>query len=582
MDPVDAVEQADVTSRVGDLVGRESETRALEALVSHAPTHGAALVLRGPAGVGKSALLSVACDAAAHRGMHVWRVSGVKAEMCVPLAGLHQILWPMLERAHDLDRPYREILLPSFGVGYGPTSGSFMIAVATLELLSVVAAEAPLLVVVDDAHWLDRETWEVLGFVARRLASHSVVVVMAAREGYPGDLVRTLGIPEFKVMPLDERSSAAILAAKSPDLDPECRARVLAEAAGNPMALVELSTLDQCAASTFGRPDRLSMTTRLQSALVDRFLYLPPATQALLVVASIDDRATVYEIVRAATVVGDGCHPTVDDLTPALESGLVEPDNTRIHFCHPLTAAAIYDTCSAGTRRRAHEALAGTLAAHEYRRSWHKAAAAIPPDEVAGNALEMAVMNSGSQTRPNLLPAALERAALLSSEVGVRQKRLLRAVELALDLGERSRAEQLLSEVRPHECGPVEYARLGLVRDMVVAGLVRDPSAVEGLIEASLEAGATGDSAVAWRLLRAAAVRSWWADLGAEMRCRIASAAGQLSATDDNPAKLSVLATVDPGRCIEALAPHVTKACSALRTRDRVFARDRSAFLWGI
>ena len=563
------------------LIGREREIHTLMGLVRQVDVRGTALILRGHAGVGKSVLLAAASDHAASLGMHVWTVSGVPAETGVPLAGLHQILRPLLEGVHELAQPHREVLLTSFGVGERSAWDGFVIAIATLELFGAAAREAPLVISVDDAHWLDRETAEVLGFVSRRIGSDRVVLLMTVGEGYPSGLLN-FRIPELQVGPLDEKSSSVLLSSRAPDLSPELHTRVVEEAAGNPTALVELASSAESGVWEFGRPDRLATSKRLRTAFAERFLHLPPPTRALLLVASIDDHTSLNEILSAAALMGGGCQATIEDLSPAVDSGLVEHDTTRVLFRHPLTPAMIYDVSSADARRRAHASLATVLIDEPSRRSWHRAASITPPDEAVGNELETAVMNSNGNNRQSMTIAALERAADLSPDPAVRQRRLLRAAEWALDLGQRSRVDRLLSTMNPDDCGTLDKTRMRLLRDLVSPGFVRDPQAVDSLVEAATQAGSAGEREVAVRLLRAAATRTWWADPGPEMRSRVVAAARRIAATDNEPALLSVLAMCDPEQGNEALRAVTSRTLPTLCDGETGFALGAALHYTGV
>jgi DNA-binding CsgD family transcriptional regulator len=535
------------------IFGREVESGSLNQVVTRTATEGAALVVRGSAGIGKTTLLASARENAVQRGMQVWKVSAASSEMTIPFAGLHQILLPMLEQVHELRHPHRDALLACFGMDYGPKIDALPVGNATLELLAAASEDAPVVLLIDDAHWLDQYTWDVLGFVSRRLQNMRVSIVVAIRDGYRTHLLDTIALPEIVVGPLDADSSERLLSSQSPQLEPQYCSRVLLEAAGNPLALVELSMQDLPGRPSFGRPARLPISARLQNALADRFLYLPPATQAILVVAALDEDAMVNEILEAASAIGEGFRPSEDDLAAAVEAGLVAITDYHIDFCHPLTAAAIYDTCTVRVRRRAHHALAAVRSIGEARRSWHRAAAATPPDDIAADELVFTAMNAKAAMRPAMMPEVFERAAALSSTTLLRQQRLLRAAEMALDLGETVQAKRLLLGVKPSDSGAINRARIRVLRDLTLSGVLRDPGAVGGLVDASIAAASDGDQFTAWRLLRTAAMRAWWADLGAPERNLISAAALKVSEDDEDPAMLSVLAAVDPGRCISAL-----------------------------
>ena len=320
------------------LVGREKELHVLDALLAKAALHGGALLLQGDPGVGKSVLLAAAIERAEGQGMQVWRASGVRSEAGVPFAGLHQILNPLLERAHGQRRPHREALLASFGTDNSARRDTFLIAVATLELLAEVASKQPLLIAIDDGHWLDAKTAEVLGFVARRLAPVPLALLLAARAGYDTALAG-FKLPELRIEALDEAAANTLLDRHAPRLNPRLHARVLAEAAGNPLALVELAAAPRSDPAAFGRPERLPTTARLDRTFVEQVLHLPVATRAALLTASVDERASLDEILAATALMGDDSSASIDYLAPAVDAGLVGYELTRAQLSPPAPAS---------------------------------------------------------------------------------------------------------------------------------------------------------------------------------------------------------------------------------------------------
>ncbi|HEX6393535.1 MAG TPA: LuxR C-terminal-related transcriptional regulator [Acidimicrobiales bacterium] len=561
----------DISGSQGNLIGRQCESRALGDLLSQLPSGGAARILRGRAGAGKSALLAEASHNAESRGMRAWTVGAVRAEMNMPLAGLHQLLRLLLGWVDDLSRAHREVLLGSFGMDNAPMRDARSIALATLELFAEVSRHTPVLVAVDDAHWLDAESAEVLGFVARRLGSDPVALLMAVREGYETDLLN-FNIPELYVAALDEKASSALLARTAPSLSPTLQEQILALAAGNPLVLVELPATAESATSVFDRPNELVTTKRLQTAFAERFLDLPPATRLMLLVRALDEDATLNEILAATEVMGKGCEASIDDLAPAVDASLVERSELGIQFLHPLTPPAIYSASADTLRRRVHAALATTLADHPHRRAWHRAASVSTPDETMGHELEAAAMSSRAMGRAKFRIASLERAAKLSTDPGVQQRRLLRAAELALDLGQRKRADRLLSGMDGCGCSPLHDVRRMLLRDLIEVGFVRDAQSVEPLVVAGIAAGSDGDPAVALRLLRAAAELCWWSGQGTELRARISEAGRSVAPREDEPVLLSILAMCQVEGSDEALLRIADRAPGAVCDAEGAFS----------
>lgn len=250
--------------RARQLPGRDRELARLFGMIDRIETRGGALVVRGEAGIGKSALLEAAAERAHERGAMVVTSTGTQSEALFAFGGLHQLLTPFLDRADRLPDPQRRALDVAFGVSEGDPPDAFMVGLATLRLVTEREPPAPLLLVVEDAHWLDRSSAEVLAFVARRLEMEPVIALFAVRDGVPSDL-DDAGIPELTVAGLDDDASRALLDVHGTGLSGELKGRILAEAAGNPLALIELPAaavdLDLTGASA-----PLPLTARLEAS----------------------------------------------------------------------------------------------------------------------------------------------------------------------------------------------------------------------------------------------------------------------------------------------------------------------------
>lgn len=554
--------QIDVSGAACGLVGRESELGVLVGWLGGVRERGAGLVVRGGAGVGKSALSAATVDRAAGDGMRVLAVTGIRSEAGVAFAGLHQMVGPLLEQARGLPGPQRDALLATFGMNEGWTSDTFVIALAALELLNREAEHGPLVVVVDDAHWLDRQTAEVLGLVGRRLSSTPAGLLLAVRDGYETALLR-FGLPELRIEALGEQSSSVLLDSIAPALGSELRGRVLGAAAGNPLALIELpKAVGSGAPVAFGVPEWLPMTARLEHAMVERFCDLPAATRTVLLAASADAQASLNEVLTAAGQLGEGVPVSLDDLAPAVASCMVEHDHMRIHFRPPVVASAIYQAATLAQRHRAHAALA-TAVIDRPRRALHRAASTTCPDEVVAAELEWASTEATARGSPTITLSAMERAAEVTPDVSRRRHRLLRAAELAAELGQLNRASVLIGAIEPAECDPLERARVGLVRDMIEPRFPGQPKTVNSLVEAATRASSAGEIDLALRLLQAAAMQSWWANPRPEAFHLIAAAVQHVAVPEDDPRVLSILGFCDPaGRgstlseIFSRIAPH--------------------------
>ncbi|MEV4892625.1 AAA family ATPase, partial [Nonomuraea sp. NPDC055795] len=327
------------------LHGRSSELAAVDRLVRAARAGGSGvLVVRGEPGIGKSALLDSA--AATAEGMRVLRGCGIEFEAELPFAGLHLLLRPVLDGVAGLPAPQRRALESAFGLGPAVPADRMLVGLAVLSLVSELAAEVPLLCLVDDAQWLDRPSAEALLFAARRLGAESTAMIFAARDGRPA--FAAPGLPSLSLIGLAPQDAAALVDERDATLAPDVRARVLAEAAGNPLALIELPlVLD---AGTCGP---LPLTDRLQAAFHGQVARLPAPTRELLLLAAADDSGELAVILRAAP-------HDVRHLPPAIEAGLVRLDEAdrRLAFRHPLVRAAVYQGATLDRRLAAHRALA--------------------------------------------------------------------------------------------------------------------------------------------------------------------------------------------------------------------------------
>jgi DNA-binding CsgD family transcriptional regulator len=405
------------------------------------------LVLRGELGVGKTALLD--CLAGWASGCWVVRAAGVQSEMELALATLHQVCAPMLDHAERLPVPQREALRTAFGISTGPTPERFPIGLAVLALLSEAAGERPLLCVVDEAQWLDRASAQALGFVARRLAAQQVGLVFAARD--PGG--ELAGLPELAVTGLSEGDARALLdSALAGPLDARIRDRIIAEARGNPLALLELSQglTSASLAGGFGLPGALPLEGRIEESFRRQFEALPTQTRRLLQLAAADPSGDPLLVWRAARHL----EIPMAAATPAIEAGLVE-FGARVRFRHPLLRPAVYRSASVRERQAAHLALAEATDPQidPDRRAWHRAQAAPGPDGEIAVELERSAGRAQARGGLAAVAAFLERAALLTPEPVGRAQRLLAAARAKRDIGALDEALGLLFTV---EAGPLD------------------------------------------------------------------------------------------------------------------------------
>lgn len=278
----------------------------------------------------------------------------------------------MRDRASELRDVQRAALDAAFGLTDEAAPEHFRIAMAVLDLFSDVAATASLLVIVEDAHWLDRATADVLAFVARRIESDPIVVLVAIRDSYPSALAEA-DLPEHQVVAIEETAAAALLDRCAPGLPAAARTRVLREAGGNPLAILELPAVIGHRDPRQWPGGGVPLTDRLERAFADRVSHLPDATRLLVLVAALSDEDRLDEVLEASTA-GAGTAVDLAVAGPAVEAGIVNADLQTIRFRHPLIRSAIAQTADLAERRRVHEALAEVLHEQPHRRAWHRAA----------------------------------------------------------------------------------------------------------------------------------------------------------------------------------------------------------------
>jgi predicted ATPase len=318
------------------LYGRTEERRTIDLALDGARSgRSSVLVLAGEPGIGKSTLLGYAAEQAA--GMRVLRAAGVESEVELPFAGLHQLLWPVLDRIGVLAPPQAAALRGAFGLEAAP-GDRFLVAVALLTLLAEVAEERPLLVLVDDVHWLDPPSEETLAFAARRLEAEPIVMLFAVRNDEPRHIAAS-GLPHLAVAGLDEEAASQLLRASAEGIAPAVHERLLADTAGNPLALVELpSTLAQDElAGRRALPPELPLTARLQQAYVQRLRDLTDDTRRFLLVAAAEESADLGVVLAAAAAFGVG----QGALARAEQTGLLVVTQREIRFQHPLVRSAV-------------------------------------------------------------------------------------------------------------------------------------------------------------------------------------------------------------------------------------------------
>ena len=492
------------------IIGRDAGLAQLRALVDPARPASQVLLVTGEAGMGKSVLLADAGGRARSAGMRVLSVTGRESESKLAFAGLHQLLRPVLSSAAGLPGRQAQALLGALGLSADPgPADPLLTGVAVLTLLSDLAERSPVLVVADDAHWLDRSSLDALAFAGSRLDAERVVLLVGARgQAPPSGFDR--GFPHLHLEPLSAGDAGLLLDRQPRPPRGQARLQVLAQAAGNPMALIELATViaDDPAASRRWAAEPLPLTDRLSAVLTSRFAALPEPTQAALLLAAVADDPDL----RVATSHGAG--PDARALAPAEQLGLVRVDRAGLQFSHPLVRSAIYHSAPFAQRAAAHRELASALHDQPDRRAWHLAAAALDPDEQVASLLEATAAQARRRGGAAAAALALERAAELSPDRADQARRLVAAASAAVPTGQGDWVQELAGRALAVTADP--ELRLTARHDAAwaLAWSGRRTAALSALISVAEEAS-RDLPALAWDALGSAATVAYQSGLPA-------------------------------------------------------------------
>jgi len=527
------------------LIGRDRELRILNELIAQILESGAALVVLGGAGIGKSSLLRAAAGAARQASVQVLLTTGVEAEAQLPYAGLHQLLRPVLAGATALPAAQRGALSAAFGANEEQRPEPFMIALAALNLLAEAAADRPLLLLADDVQWLDQPSQEVLTFIARRVEADPIVLIASIRTGYQVALAAA-GLPELNVTGLDDASARAVLAGHDAGLSYAGRERIVQEALGNPLALVELPAAFREAPER--RLEVLPLTARLERAFAARIAELPSLARDAVLIAAVDFSDDLPEILAGASQLA-GAPVGVEVLEQAATAGLIRFDDMHVRFRHPLVRSAVLYREAVTRRYAANAALAEILVGQPYRRTWHRAQSITGPDDAVADELEQSYKISLGRGSATGAIWALERSAQLTTDPARRGRRLLLAAELAFGLGRADLVDELLARASLTKLSRLDLARMEWLREIFNDGVPGDAGRVLELCDIALEAAAASDGDLALNLLLGAALRCWWADTGPAARARVAEVAGRLGdQARADPRYIAALGVAEPVR----------------------------------
>jgi DNA-binding CsgD family transcriptional regulator len=567
-------------ARAPGFLGRISEREVIDRLLANVRGgQSAVLVIRGEAGIGKTALLQYAARQASD--FRVEHVTGVEAEIELPYAGIHQLSAPMLPRLDALPQPQQDGLRVALGLASGQVPERFLVGLAMLGLLSAVAEQRPLLCLVDDAQWLDAASGLILGFVARRLLAESVAIVVAVRE--PNARHDFDGLPNLLLRGLTNEDARTLLMRAVPGpLDDRVRDRIVAETRGNPLALLDLPRSVSAAglAGGFGLLAVTDLPRHLEDHYLERADELPEPTQRLLLLAAAEPVGDATLVWRAAHRLGI----QRSALGPAEDAQLVEI-GARVRFRHPLVRSATYRAAVASERRVVHGALAEATDADADpdRRAWHRAHAAVGVDEAVAGELERSADRAQSRGGAAAAAAFLARAAELTPDPAERGRRAVAAAQAKFDAGESDAALELLATAELAPLDELQRARLERLRAEIEFLSTRGRDAPALLLDAARRLEPLAPAMARETHLEAMAASMFAGRLGGKPAIReAAEAALAAPARPQPPRAIDLLLDGLATRFTEGYAagvPPLRAALDAFRRVEELTARD-VRWLW--
>ncbi|MEU3648414.1 AAA family ATPase [Lentzea sp. NPDC034063] len=550
------------------LVGRKRELARCEELIAEIGPGGQVVLLEGDAGIGKTTLVGAVARIAAEHGFRGLHCDGVQSETTSGFAALHELLQPLLGRLPALPAGQRRALEIALGLVEGPPPNRLLVGLAALGLLEEHAAEQPVFVAVEDAQWLDASTAQTISFIARRLVTAPVLLLLTmrtdstdhaldTRESTAADIVRSIPLVNVTLGPLTDAESEELVREQRPGLDERTRRLVLAESAGNPLALAELTRV---AAS---RPRRADLgddrwwptTRRLEQAFLAGAAELPDRSRRILLLIAAAPESSLHELMAAAASAG----LALDDLAPIERARLLSVDGDRLVLRHPLVRSAVYNAASLAERTAVHRVLAAA-AVDPDRAAWHAAAAVTDHDDDVAAALEATSARARGRSANAEAVSALRRSAAISSSTADRTRRLATAAEIARQAGEVADSTSLVREVWGSTEDPDVLTLLALTQvALTSSALVPGRSTEDLLALVGRLAGPTGGENPVQRLrvLATAATAHCTHGLPDDLRDRLRHAIDDAAGDDGG-----LLALV--GRVLLAPAEHAAQARAQL------------------
>ncbi|MFC7529267.1 ATP-binding protein [Actinoplanes sp. GCM10030250] len=535
------------------MVGRGRPLSRLSELIARAHAgDGGAVLITGETGVGKSTLIEAAAGIAAQAGFRVLSCSGVEGETQIGLAGLHELLRVIIDRAEILPEQHRDVLFSVFGLGPRIAPDRLQLSAAVLGLLTALAAEQPLMMVLDDAHWMDQPTIGMIAFLVRRVTAAPIVMVVARRPDGAAAL-ETLGLDEIVLERLTESQARSLVTRRHPGLANHLLRQVLDESEGNPLALIELA-----GAAASGRHDGAvsSLRARLERGHAAQLAALSPGAQdLLLLVAAAAGSVSVPELSAAAERMG----LSLDGFAEAEKSGLVAVTGTSVSFRHPLIRSAVYRTAGLHRRVTTHQALAGTLAerGQSSQAAWHRAAATFGYDEPVARDLEDAAAGDSLRGLHGAAMRALERAAALTRDRAGQGRRLIgaaQAARLAGMTGDCRRLAARAAEVAPDAEILSGQAMILLALDLNSGTRTCEP---DDLLALGRRFAGAGRRDMVLPMVTSAAFLCRCRAGSAELRDRISEALDALDVPNSGPQLVIAHAVLAPARHAPAVRPRL-------------------------
>jgi DNA-binding CsgD family transcriptional regulator len=485
--------------RARRLLGREAERDQLLSLECPVPDQGRVVVLLGDVGMGKTVLLADAAARARSAGMLVLSVAGKESESSLAFAGLHQLLRPVTSSIAGLPGRQAKALREVLGLEAElPGVDRLLTGIAVLSLLSGLTRESPVLLIVDDAHWLDSSSLDALAFAACRMGAERAVLLLGAR-GPAAPAGFGQGFTELRLGPLSRADAGRLLDCRPGQLVGRARRQVLDQAAGNPMALIELAKAIAADPEAGRRwaAEPLPLTDRLTAVIAAQLNALPEATRNALLLAAVGDSAD------AATAATGLAGLNADVLAPAEDGGLIRIDHYGVHFSHPLVRSAVYHTAAFARRAAAHRRLADALYDQPDRRAWHLAAAALRPDEHVASLLSATADQAARRGGAAAAALALQRAADLSPHPDDQARRLVSAAAAAAATGQADWVRELAARALEVTDDAQLQLRARRSAGWALAWSSQHAEALEVLIPVAQEAAAV-DPVMAWDALATA------------------------------------------------------------------------------